>query len=371
MKTIFPLLAAGLAVMTAPVALAQAPDVKAGVDAWSGGNYDSAVRIWQPLADRGDADALFNLAQAYKLGRGVPLDLTRAEDLYGKAAAKGHLQAADAYGLLLFQRGERQRALPYIEGSASRGDPRAQYILGVAYFNGDIVRKDWVRAYALATLAQQAGLEQATSALAQMDQHIPLADRQKSVVLAQQIAAQAQANRQRLNASAELGTPPARPPLAASAVPEREVVEARHAVAQAAHAAGTDSTAPKTTDFARPWKSAAPGPAPARTEANRPEANRPEARTPPPAPKPAPKPAAAVASGPWRVQLGAFGVAGNAEALWARIKGRPELAGHPRALVPAGKLTKLQATGFASKAEADAACARLTAGGFGCLAARD
>ena len=27
---------------------------------------------WRPLAAKGDADALFNLAQAYRLGRGVP-----------------------------------------------------------------------------------------------------------------------------------------------------------------------------------------------------------------------------------------------------------------------------------------------------------
>ncbi|MFC3213958.1 SPOR domain-containing protein [Novosphingobium panipatense] len=64
-------------------------------------------------------------------------------------------------------------------------------------------------------------------------------------------------------------------------------------------------------------------------------------------------------------------MAGNAETLWSRLKGRPELAGHPRALVRVGKLTKLQATGFASRAEASAACARLSAGGFTCLPSRD
>lgn len=307
--------------------------VKDGVDAWSAGNYDGAVRIWQPLADRGDADAQFNLAQAYKLGRGEPLDLTRAEDLYGKAAAKGHVQAADAYGLLLFQRGERQRALPYIQNSAARGDSRAQYILGIAHFNGDLVPKDWVRAYALASLARQAGLPQAASALEQMDRSIPLADRQKSVVLAQQIAAETQANRQRLTASTELGTRPVAAPPASAPIPTPPLT----------------STLPQV-------RSEPPKPAP-----------RPEAK---PTPKPAPAPKPAV-SGPWRVQLGAFGVAGNAEALWSKLKGRPELAGRPRALVPAGKLTKLQATGFASRADADAACARLTAGGFGCLPSRD
>ena len=34
--------------------------------------------------------------------------------------------------------------------------------------------------------------------------------------------------------------------------------------------------------------------------------------------------------GKWRVQLGAFGVAGNAEAMWNRVRSRPEIAGHPR-----------------------------------------
>src|SRR5262249_41356987 len=87
-------------------------DVKAGVDAWSRGAYARAVTEWKGPADRGDADAQFNLAQAYKLGRGVKVDLARAEELFGKAAAQGHLQAADNFGLLLFQRGERARAMP-------------------------------------------------------------------------------------------------------------------------------------------------------------------------------------------------------------------------------------------------------------------
>jgi TPR repeat protein len=321
-------------------------DVKGGVDAWSAGNYDGAVAQWRPLAERGDADAQFNLAQAYKLGRGVAMDLAKAEDLYGKAAAKGHVQAADSYGLLLFQRGERARALPYLQASAARGDARAQYILGVAHFNGDIVPKDWVRAYALVSLAQQAGLTQASNAMVQMDQHIPLADRQKSVVLAQQIAAQAQANRAQINTSAELGTQLA----ANDGAAERQPIATKPA-----------PSAPRPV-VAAPPRPALPAPEP-----------RPEPRPTPPAAKPTPKPAPkpATASGPWRIQLGAFGVAGNAEALWAKIRGRPELAGHARALVPAGKLTKLQATGFASKAEADAACARLSTGGFGCLATRD
>ena len=64
--------------MPAPFAL----QVKAGVDAWSNGDYATAVKAWQAPAAAGDADAMFNLAQAYKLGRGVPQDLAKAEALY-------------------------------------------------------------------------------------------------------------------------------------------------------------------------------------------------------------------------------------------------------------------------------------------------
>src|SRR3954467_12127042 len=77
-------------------------DVKAGVDAWSRGDYRKAIDEWRPAAIKGDADAQFNLGQAYKLGRGVPADLPMAESWYRKAALQGHLQAEDNYGLILF-----------------------------------------------------------------------------------------------------------------------------------------------------------------------------------------------------------------------------------------------------------------------------
>lgn len=365
-------IAATLALMAASPAWA---DTKAGVDAWERGNYDAAVREWRGLADRGDADAQFNLAQAYKLGRGVKADLAKAEELFGQAAAKGHLQAADNFGVLLFQRGERARAMPYIADAASRGDPRAQYLLGLAHFNGDNVEKDWVRGYALVSLARQAGLPQATPALAQMDKYIPLDQRQQSVPLAAQLASEAVATRERQIASADLGGD-VRPASTATPVSHApEIVSAENAVAAAARAAGTDSPRTAGADYLRPKAPAAAAPTP-RVVAMRPAApaSMPASRPVPvaaTAPKPAaPKPPAA-ATGSWRVQLGAFGVPGNADALWNRVKNRPELAGRAKLTVPAGRLTKLQAGGFASESEASSACSRLSAGGFTCVVARN
>lgn len=154
-------------------ASAASADVKSGVDAWNQGDYGRAVERWRPLAVSGNADAQFNLGQAYKLGRGVTLDLPVALQWFRKASGNGHKKAWDNLGLLLFQQGSHAESLPYIKASSDRGEPRAQYVYATALFNGDGVPRDWVRAYALMTRASQSGVSQAAKSLAVMDAHIP------------------------------------------------------------------------------------------------------------------------------------------------------------------------------------------------------
>lgn len=350
--------------IVAPLALLAAvpaaADVKDGVDAWTRGDYARAIREWEGPAAKGDADAQFNLGQAYKLGRGVKQDLVKAEDFYAKAAAQGHLQAADNLGLLLFQRGEKARALPYLQAAAGRGDPRSQYLIGVGHFNGDFVAKDWVRAYALTSLARQAGLPQATSALAQMDQYIPLEQRQQGATLAAKLAAEADVTRARQLAAADLGAlvrgpnEPAPPARVLPAYPG--AIPAAAQVADNARRAGADRIQP-----------AAPTPKPAAAKPPRPAPPAPAK----PAPSPAAPPPAVVAGGPWKIQLGAFAVPGNAEAQWNRVKNLPELAGRTRQLVGSGHVTRLLAGGFAGSGDAQATCRRLSRAGISCLPVRN
>lgn len=379
------MIALGMMLAAAP-ALA---DVKAGADAWSRGDYTVAVREWQQPATSGDPDAQFNLGQAYRLGRGVGRDLAKAEDLFGKAAAQGHLQAADNYGLLLFDRGERARAMPYVQAAADRGDPRGQYLIGIAHFNGEFVTKDWTRAYAYMTLAQGSGLAQAAPALAQMDSHIPLAQRQSAASLASDLGQRVESTRANQLAAAELGLAPGGlssapprtplPPRAPAVTPPLAVPGAP--VSVAAGIADKDTPATAGADYARPAVAAAPPPRPAAPAAKpatpalaaRPAAPR-AASAAPAVPRPV-KPAAVKpavpATGPWRVQLGAFGVAANADALWQRAKARPELAGHRRIDVRSGSMAKLQAGGFATREAAATACARLSRAGYTCIPTRD
>jgi uncharacterized protein len=329
MRAIFSLAAASiLLVGTAPFQAGDAPavEVKAGVDAWSRGDYRQAVDKWRPAAVAGDADAQFNLAQAYKLGRGVPTDLGMAEEWYRRAALQGHRQAEENYGLALFQNDKRNEAVQWLEKSVARGEPRSQFVLGTMLFNGDAVQKDWVRAYGLMVRANAAGLPQAAQTLAQMDKYVGLAERQKGIELARRL--ETETGRVAL-ASADLPAAPAQNPSPAPA-PQPRPAPARPDTAQ--------SPAPK------------PAAAPAPTRA---------------APAPAPR-----ADGGWRVQLGAFREASNARNLWAKAGATPALKGTQAEYPASGGVTRLLAGPFPDAATANRACASLKSAGYACLAVR-
>lgn len=323
MKQIWGALVAGAVLSIAQPVLA---DVKAGVDAWQQGDYDRAVAQWRPLAESGDADAQFNMGQAYKLGRGVKADMRAAMDWYRKAAAQGHGRAEDNLGLLMFRDGDRAGALPYLQRSAARGEPRAQYIVGTALFNGDLLPKNWVRAYALMTQASGAGLAQATASLKQMDKYIPEDQRQQGRKMAGDM-------RDQNIAVADAGPMRDEPAAPRAAPPARKTVES-----------------PPPPKNAAPVEAPKPKPVPVKA-----------ASVKAPAPRPAP-------AGGWRVQLGAFSEEGRARALWIRLSGKVSgLSAYQLYLVKGGSMTRLQAGPLASAAEAARLCGAIKAAGADCM----
>src|SRR6476646_5899858 len=176
--------AAAVACLAAPLS---AQSVKAGIEAWQKADYATAVTIWRPLALGGDADAQFNLGQAYRLGRGVPINLAMAKSWFEKAANSGHLDAATTLGLLLFQNGDQVAGLKWLKQAAEQGEPRALLVYGTALYNGDGVTQDRLLGDAYVSKAAAAGLGPAKDTLSQLDELIAPADRQKALALSRAI----------------------------------------------------------------------------------------------------------------------------------------------------------------------------------------
>jgi hypothetical protein len=175
----------------APVAAPAAPppSVRAGVDLWRNGDWAGAVANWKPFAEAGDADAMFNMGQAYKLGRSVPMDKAIARDWYRKAATKGHLPAQANLGILLFQAGEKAEAAQWLKTAADRGEMRAQYVLGVAHWNGDGVPRSLPLAYAYLARSSAQGLSEATGALNNLTRTISPVERANGWAIATSLSA--------------------------------------------------------------------------------------------------------------------------------------------------------------------------------------
>jgi hypothetical protein len=176
-----------LVVAAAAVALASpasAQSVRAGIEAWQKAEYSAAVAIWRPLAESGDADAAFNLGQAYRLGRGVPTNVGAAQTWFERSARKGHVDAQTTLGLLLFENGDQAAGLRWLKLAAEQGEPRALLIYGTALFNGDYVAQDPVLGYAYVSRAAAQGLKPAKDTLTQMDSALPVEQRKKGVALA-------------------------------------------------------------------------------------------------------------------------------------------------------------------------------------------
>ena len=87
-------------------------DMQAGWQAYTAGDYDTAISEWQPLAEAGDYQAAYALGMAYQI------------------------------------KGEPAEAVPWYEQAASAGLTEAQILLGTMYARGSDVPRDLVRAYA-------------------------------------------------------------------------------------------------------------------------------------------------------------------------------------------------------------------------------
>ena len=111
MKRFFALCLMAVAFATAPAFA----DLQKGWNAYNNGDYKTALREFQPLAEQGDKSAQLGLGMMYQDGEGVPQDYKEAIKWFTLAVEQGHVGA--------------------------------QFFLGSIYFNGEGVSKDNVRAH--------------------------------------------------------------------------------------------------------------------------------------------------------------------------------------------------------------------------------
>lgn len=148
MKALILLLALGLPLAAqdpiAPETPALSPDAgdgptKEALELFNKGRHRDAVEAARPLAEKGDADALFLLGYAAETGQGIDASREKALDFYRKAAAKDHQEATYRRALILLNskdKAERETGRKVLE-AASKTDPgTAGRILGEAWLRG-------------------------------------------------------------------------------------------------------------------------------------------------------------------------------------------------------------------------------------------
>lgn len=367
-------------------------DVQSGVVKYEAGDFSGAIQDWLPLASENDPNALFNLGQVYRLGRGVPKDMPTARNYYERAARLGHVSAQGNLGTLYFfaedsALKDQEKAVSWWQEAATNGDARSQYMLGVLFFNGEVVDRDWTRAYAWMNLAASAGLPEASQAETSMLKHMTAAQvadaREISLTLVNPAGAFP-------NSMPIQFAKPSTPVKPASATP----VSASMPV-DAGTVVSLDASANK------PAEAAAPAAEPEDNTPNEVAAGADVIPSAPEAPAQTAEPVqmasledavpvADVASAPeapavtlqdemptsysYKLQLAAFSTQDKASSAWDTFvsKHGDVLSALAPDVVAAdlgerGTLYRLYANGFETKAEARDACGQLQAAGQGCL----
>lgn len=122
---------------------AAAPEGKAG-DLFAAGKFDEAIALAKPLAESGDADAIYLMGFAYETGKGVPQSLPMAIEYYRQGMAKGHADSIYRLAINLASSGVvayMREAQDILEKQAEKDPAVAGRILGELFLRGRLTAK--------------------------------------------------------------------------------------------------------------------------------------------------------------------------------------------------------------------------------------
>jgi TPR repeat protein len=152
--------AAVLALLAGTAVPATAGPLEDGIKAYNRGDAKTALKLWRPLADQGNADAQVNIGVLHANGEGVPQSYPEAMTWYRKAADQGDVFALNNLGLM-YMRGQGVQpsdttAVTLYTQAAAKNFAPAQFNLATMYAQGRGIERDKAEAYKWLTLAMAA-----------------------------------------------------------------------------------------------------------------------------------------------------------------------------------------------------------------------
>src|SRR6266849_47583 len=131
------------------------------LDAAERRDYATAIRLWRPLADKGEVEAQYNLGVMYDQGLGVTRDYAVAASWFRKAADQGFAAAQLSLGVM-YENGlgvpqDFTTAVSWYRRAAGQGNTAAQLNLGIMFDNGWGVAQNHVIALMWFSLAAAMG----------------------------------------------------------------------------------------------------------------------------------------------------------------------------------------------------------------------
>lgn len=123
-----------------------AGELEQGFQAFTAGNYEKALRLWLPLAEKDNHEAQYNLGILYMKGLGVEKDLQAAFKWYKLSARNGNTDAMYNLGIM-YNQGKvvfrsPKDATKWWKKAAEMGNAAAQFNIAVEYAYGRNLGKD-------------------------------------------------------------------------------------------------------------------------------------------------------------------------------------------------------------------------------------
>ena len=128
-----------------------ASDFERGYQAFVAGDFSQALKIWQPLARGGHAQAQYGLGAMYEYGRGLKPNDGEAAIWYRMAAEQGVPDAQYRLGVFYDYgwgiKADPEKAVRWYTQAAERDHTLAQHDLAFMHMEGKGVSRDVVQAY--------------------------------------------------------------------------------------------------------------------------------------------------------------------------------------------------------------------------------